>query len=81
VNELECKLRDKMTTTTNSNMTSNIQSIAPLLADHFVDFESDKKTLKDNYKLVADNAQRLGLYHKYLGLLHDSWLINIKCIS
>lgn len=59
-------------------MTINIQIIAPLLADHFVDFESDKKTLEDNNKLVADNAQRLGLYHKYLGLLHDSWLININ---
>src|SRR5690606_14587107 len=52
-------------------MTRNIQDIAPLLADHFVDFESDVKTLEENNKLVADNAQRLGLYHKYLGLLHD----------
>jgi hypothetical protein len=56
-------------------MTRNIQDIAPLLADHFVDFESDVKTLEENNKLVADNAQRLGLYHKYLGLLHDSWII------
>src|SRR5690606_26146787 len=65
-----------ITTTTNENMTRNIQDIAPLLADHFVDFESDVKTFEENNKLVADNAQRLGLYHKYLGLLHDSW--NIK---
>jgi hypothetical protein len=56
-------------------MTRNIQDIAPLLADHFVDIESDETTLKDNNKLVADNAQRLGLYHKYLGLLQDSWFI------
>tara|TARA_R110002124_G_scaffold287259_1_gene472085 strand:+ start:154 stop:852 length:699 start_codon:yes stop_codon:yes gene_type:complete len=64
-----------MTTTTNDNMTRNIQDIAPFLADHFVDIESDATTLEDNNKLVADNAQRLGLYHKYLGLLHDSWFI------
>ncbi len=57
-------------------MTRNIQDIAPLLADHFVDIESDARTLEDNNKLVADNAKRLGLYHKYLGLLHDSWFIN-----
>jgi len=57
-------------------MTRNIQDIAPLLADHFVDIESDARTLEDNNKLVADNAKRLGLYHKYLGLLHDSWFID-----
>jgi len=64
-----------MTTTTNDNMTRNIQEIAPLLADHFVNIESDSTTFEENSKLVADNAQRLGLYHKYLGLLHDSWFI------
>jgi hypothetical protein len=56
-------------------MTRNIQNIAPLLADHFVDIESDTTTFEENNKLVADNAQRLGLYHKYLGLLHDSLFI------
>lgn len=56
-------------------MTRNIQDIAPLLAVHFVDFESNEITFEKNNKLVADNAQRLGLYHKYLGLLHDSWFI------
>ena len=64
-----------MTTTTNDNMTSNIQDIAPLLADHFVDIEIDATTFEENKKMVEDNAQRLGLYHKYLGLLHDSWFI------
>lgn len=56
-------------------MTRNIQDIAPLLAYHFVDIESDPTTLEENNKLVSDNAQLLGLYHKYLGLLHDSWFI------
>ncbi len=56
-------------------MKRKIQDIAPLLADHFVDMEDDAKTYEENNKLVADNAQRLGLYHKYLGLLHDSWFI------
>jgi len=64
-----------MTTTTNNNMTRNIQNIAPLLADHFMDIECDALIFQENNKLVADNAQRLGLYHKYLGLLHDSWFI------
>src|SRR5690606_29598361 len=41
----------------------------------FVDLEIDATTFEKNNKLVADNAQRLGLYHKYLGLLHDSWFI------
>ena len=64
-----------MTTTTNKNITRNIQVVAPLLADNFVDIESDEMTFEKNEKMVADNAQRLGLYHKYLGLLHDSWFI------
>lgn len=59
-------------------MTRNIQDIAPLLADHFLDIEIDTKTLEKNNKLVTDNAQRLGLYHKYLRLLHDSWFIKTK---
>lgn len=64
-----------MTTTTNDYMTRKIQDIAPLLADHFVDIENDRTTYVENNKLVEDNAQRLGLYYKYLGLLHDSWFI------
>jgi len=56
-------------------MTRNIQDIAPLLADHFMDIESDETSFEENNKLVAHNAQRLGLYHKYLGLLHDSWFM------
>lgn len=64
-----------MTTTTKDTMTRKIQDIAPLLTDHFVDIESDITTLEKNKKMVADNAKRLGLFHKYLGLLHDSWFI------
>jgi hypothetical protein len=56
-------------------MIKGIRDIAPLLACHFVDIESDKAALEKNKKLVNANAQRLGLYHKYLGLLHDSWFI------
>jgi hypothetical protein len=56
-------------------MTRNIKDIAPLLADIFVDFESDVTTFDKNNKLVSENSQALGLYHKYLGLLHDSWFI------
>ena len=56
-------------------MTRNIQDIAPLLAGYFMDIESDETTFEENNKLVTHNAQRLGLYHKYLGLLHDSWFM------
>lgn len=68
-------IENKEAPTANDNMTRNIQDIAPLLADHFVNIEIDSATFEKNNKLVADNAQRLGLYHKYLGLLHDSWFI------
>ena len=64
-----------ITTPANENMTRKIQDIAPLLAVYFVDIESDVTAFEKNKKMVADNAQRLGLYHKYLGVLHDSWFI------
>jgi hypothetical protein len=67
-----------MTTATNDNMTRKIQDIAPLLAEHFLDIEIDETTFKTNNKLVTDNSLRLGLYYKYLGLLHDNWFIETK---
>lgn len=56
-------------------MSSKIQDIAPILADQFIDIEADQQGLKLNKILIDDNAIRLGLYYKYLGLLHDSWFI------
>lgn len=64
-------------------MIRNIQDIAPLLADHFVDVESAETTLEDNNKLVTDNAQRLGKeifsnaydnYYKYFKTQLDTGL-------
>jgi len=64
-----------MMTRIDDSMTRNIQDIAPLLADHFMDAENNATTFELNKQLVTNNTQRLGLYHKYLGLLHDSWFI------
>jgi hypothetical protein len=57
-------------------MKNKIQDIAPLLADDFVDFDVNTKTRKKYLKLVTDNSLRLGVYKKYLGLLHDSRVIS-----
>lgn len=62
-------------------MKRSIQDIASLLAYHFMDVEIDAKALSLNNKLVANNAHRLGLYHKYFGLLHDSWFIRTNLTS
>lgn len=59
-------------------MKRNIQEIAPLLADIFVDVEIDTASYEENNKLVTENVNRLGTYHKYLGLLHDSWLLEMS---
>ena len=67
--------------TTNDSMNRNIQDVAPLLADHFIDIELDSSVFENNQKLVADNAHRIGLYYKYLGLLHDSWFIKTNIIA
>lgn len=59
-------------------MLLTIQKLAPLLACHVVDVEIDQQTVNYYWKLVEDCAPRLGLYHKYWGLLHDSWFISSK---
>jgi hypothetical protein len=56
-------------------MTRKIQELAPLLADNFVDYETEQATFENNEKIVNDNISRLGHFHKYLGRLHDSWVL------
>ena len=59
-------------------MPNHIQDLAPLLAEHFVDIELAPTIYAANQALVVDHAQRLGRYNQYLGLLHDSWVLNIN---
>jgi hypothetical protein len=62
-------------------MTKNIQDVVPLLADIFLDLEADSTLFNRNQKLVSDNSKRIGLYYKYLGLLHDSWVLKTNITS
>ncbi len=62
-------------------MKNRIQDLAPLLADDFIDFEVNSKTRKKYSKLIDENSQRLGLYHKYLGLLNDSRFVKTNITS
>jgi len=67
-----------MSTTSNDNMPRNIKEIAPVLAYYIVDIENEALTFDENNNLIAANIQRLGLFHKYLELLHDSQIIKIN---
>jgi len=57
----------------------NIQTIAPYLADDFVDLDEPIFNT-DTYSIFLDNnAKRLGTFKKYLICkLHDSWVIDTK---
>jgi hypothetical protein len=57
----------------------NIQTIAPFLADDFVDLDEPIFDT-DRYSIFLDNnAIRLGTFKKYLICkLHDSWVIDTK---
>ena len=57
----------------------NIQTIAPFLADDFLDLE-EAIFDQDMYSVFLDkNADQLGLFKKYLICkLHDSWVIDVK---
>jgi hypothetical protein len=59
-------------------MRNRIQEIAPILAEHLIEFENDSETIKNYYEYLNSHSQRLGLYYKYLPLLHDSWFIETK---
>ncbi|NRH20797.1 hypothetical protein HOO68_02005 [Candidatus Gracilibacteria bacterium] len=54
---------------------NKIQDIAPLLADYLMYKDCTSEELKTNQELITSNTNRLGLYSKYLGKLHDSWFI------
>ena len=57
----------------------NIQTIAPFLADDFVDLDEPIFDT-DTYSIFLDNnANRLGTFKKYLICkLHDSWVIDVN---
>jgi hypothetical protein len=57
-------------------MKRKIQDIAPLLADHFLDVEIKTSTFEIYNSFLSKNAHRIGIYYKYLGVLHDSWFID-----
>lgn len=57
-------------------MPSNIVDVAPLLATHFIDVDSDLKLIKANAQLLINNRERIGKYYDYQNRLHDSWIIN-----
>jgi hypothetical protein len=57
----------------------NIQTIAPLLADDFVDLDEPIIDSDKYSDFLDNNANRLGTFKKYLICkLHDSWIIDTK---
>lgn len=57
----------------------NIQTIAPLLADDFVDLDEPIFDRHKYSKFLDNNGRRLGIFKKYLICkLHDSWVIETK---
>jgi hypothetical protein len=57
----------------------NIQTIAPFLADDFVDLEESIFETEEYSKFLKQNSNRLGIFKKYsFCKLHDSWIIGIK---
>ena len=56
----------------------NIQTIAPFLADNFVDLEEPIFDRDEYSNILKQNSARLGLFEKYLICkLHDSWVIEL----
>lgn len=54
----------------------NIQTLAPLLAEDFIDFDEPIFDTDKYKEFLHDRKSRLGLYSKYLPFkLHDSWVV------
>lgn len=61
------------------NEKRNIQTIAPFLADDFIDLEKPIFDTNKYCKSLTENSDRLGIFKKYLICkLHGSWIIDIK---
>jgi hypothetical protein len=57
----------------------NIQTIAPFLADDFVDLDEPIFNTDTYSAFLENNANRLGTFKKYLICkLHDSWVIDVN---
>ena len=60
----------------------NIKTIAPFLADNFVDFDEQIFDIDLYSKFLNDNSNILKNFNKYLFcLLHDSWIIDLEIKS
>lgn len=59
-------------------MVNKIQDIAPMLAVHYLDLDIAPETKEKYLQFLNDNAKRIGIFHKYLPLLHDSLIKKIK---
>jgi hypothetical protein len=61
------------------NMIKNIRTIAPFLADDFVDLDESIFDTEEYARFLNQNSDRLGIFKKYsFCKLHDSWIIGIK---
>lgn len=67
-----------MSKKSNEHIKKNITEIAPLLAYHFLDMESNALDFEPYNQMLVLNAPQLGRYYKYLGRLHDSWILETK---
>jgi hypothetical protein len=57
----------------------NIQTIAPMLADDFIDLEEPIFDTDKYSEFLRDRKNKLGLFSKYLICkFHDSWVIDVK---
>jgi hypothetical protein len=61
------------------NDIKNIQTIAPMLADDFIDLEEPIFDTDKYSEFLLDRKNKLGLFSKYLVCkFHDSWVIDVK---
>ena len=61
------------------NKIKNIQTIAPFLADDFVDLDESIFDTEEYARFLNHNSDRLGIFKKYsFCKLHDSWIIGLK---
>ena len=61
------------------NKIKNIQTIAPFLADDFVDMDESNFDTEEYARFLNQNSDRLGIFKKYsFCKLHDSRIIGIK---
>jgi hypothetical protein len=65
-----------MSSKTIKNSALSIRDLAPQLAYHLIDIDNNQLVYEAYQRLIAENANQIGIFCKYIGRLHDCGILS-----